>query len=474
MMKKLFISNNKAQSLMVLISLSFMAMIFLGGCASNMTGYYSGLRQDIVKENYEDAADKVSKYKEKYGTNNVLMFYLDTGIINHYAGIYEISQNNFEAAKKTFDDYYTKSISAAAASFVYNDSSLPYYGEDFESIHITVFNALNYILNGQDNEAVVEARQADLLFKSQSRKVYKDDGFVRYFMGLVYENGGYLNDARVSYSLAISAYENGINNIKPPKDLIDDAYSAALKLGINDIAKSIKAKYPAAQKKDIAKGYGECIVIDYNGIVPQKVENNIEFALFRAFPYIDANQAEAGERQDYQRAKSATISAFANDYIKVSFPAYKRIAHRVNSFTIEFSSGVAVQSYMAQDIAQIAEKTLESQVAKIYTKTIARAAVKYILGKVASAEVEKQYGSGYGSLARMASNLYSSLSSIADTRGWNTLPENILMSRFYLPEGENKIIVRFLDSAGNTVKKSEIKVNVKSGKKNFIVISSPM
>jgi hypothetical protein len=64
-------------------------------------------------------------------------------------------------------------------------------------------------LQGNDNEAVVESRQADTLFKffSSEKSSYTDDPFIRYFMGLVYENGGYLNDAYISYSLALEAYK---------------------------------------------------------------------------------------------------------------------------------------------------------------------------------------------------------------------------------------------------------------------------
>ncbi|MDR1952072.1 MAG: hypothetical protein LBQ37_00985 [Elusimicrobiota bacterium] len=473
-MKDTIILISKTMVKSFMIWLPFTAAIFMSGCASNMTAYYENLRGKIDKEDYKGAAELIDKSQKKYGNNNILMFYLDAGIVNHYAFIYDISQKNFEEAKKVFDYYYTKSVGAAALSIVYNDSSMPYYGEDFESIHITVFNALNYILSGQDNEAVVEARQADYLFRGNYRKVYKDDGFVRYFMGLVYENGGYLNDAYTSYSLAIRAYENGINGIKPPKDLINDAYTTALKLGISDYAARLKSKYPSAARNDILKGYGECIVIDYNGLIPKKVEKVIQIAFFRAWAYASADNVDSSDMQDYETAKSAALSAFANDYVKAAFPAYERKPHSVYSFSIESPSlKNKTFSYEAQDLALIAEKVLESQIAKIYAKTIARAAIKFAAGKAASQYVKKEHGDGLGALTQLAANLYSSLSERADTRGWNTLPENILMSRFYLPAGENKITVEFRDKNGVIVKTQDLTVDVKENKKNFLIVGSP-
>ncbi|MDR2772841.1 MAG: hypothetical protein LBB93_05175 [Elusimicrobiota bacterium] len=457
-----------------LIGLSLAAaLFFMAGCSFNMTSYYEKLNGKLESEDYQGAADYVAKNQSKYGDRNALMFSLDAGIVNHYAFIYDVSENNFEDAKNLFSDYYTKSVSAAALSMIYNDSSMPYYGEDFESIHITIFNSLNYILSGQDNEAVVEARQADYLFKGNYRKFYKDDGFVRYFMGLVYENGGYLNDAYVSYSLAINAYEKGITGIKPPADLINDAYTSAVQLGISGYAAQLKSKYPQAQVKNIPKGYGECIVMDYNGIIPKKVERVINIAFSRAWAYASADNVDSSDMEDFQTAQSVALAVLSDDYISVAFPAYQSIPHSIYSFSVRGDSGLLGRSYEAQDLGTIAEKVLNDRIALIYAKTIARAAIKYAAGKAASNYAKEQHGDGIGLLAELSTKLYSSLSERADTRGWHTLPENILMSRFYLPAGENKITVDLIGSNGTVLRSREITVNVKEGKKNFIVLSSP-
>jgi len=467
----------KAHSLVILL-LFFTITGMLGGCASNMTGYYSDLRKSINREDYQAAADFVKKSQDEYGDKNILLYYLDYGTVLHLAGDYDQSTQNFESAKAKFDEYYTKSISAGAASMIFNDTALPYYGQDYERVYISLFEALNYILSGDDNEAAVEARQVDSLFKTfaaqnNNQNFYKDDGFIRYFMGLVYENAGYLNDAQVSYYGALKAYETGIVNIAPPQDLIDDAYTSALALHFSSRANEIKASYPQAARRVMPAGYGEVIIINYNGYIPRKVQTVMQFALFDIWPYVSQTTVDdESERRDFQTARSVSIAAFASDYVKVAFPAYQRIPNQIKYFTVD-AGGDTKQSYVAQDLAELAQKVLDDEKGKIYAKTLARAAVKYVVGKVASKAVSDATGQGgLGFLTQVAFNVANSLSETADERGWNTLPENILMSRFYLPEGENNITVQFRDFNGNVVEEKNLAVNITAGKKKFVFLRS--
>lgn len=466
----------KRHPLAVLL-LFLVAVNILGGCSFNMTNYYVNLTDKMNTGDYKSAAKLVEKTESKYGSKNILMYYLDSGIVNHYALNFEKSVDSFEKAKEKFDDYYQKSISAGAASIVFNDSTMPYYGQDFERTHIAVFEALNFILQGKDVEAAVEARQINTLFnvfavQKKNKNFYKDDGFIRYFMGLVYENAGELNDAQISYYLALKAYKDGIVAIAPPKDLINDAYTTALNLGFTSRANEIKSMYPSAKKVNIPKGYGECIIINYNGFIPKKIEKVFNFALFDIWPYI--NEAEIDndkEQQEFERAKNIIISGFANDYVKVSFPKYQRIPNSIKTFSVEVHEK-NLNAYLAQNLSQLAEKVMDDEIAKIYAKTLARAAVKYALGKVAAKTVKDQTDNTWGAITQIGFNLYSSLSETADRRGWNTLPDTIQMLRFMLPEGENTFTVVYKDDKGNIIEKEDVKINIREGKKNFIYLRS--
>lgn len=474
--RKIIETIMKAHPYWVLPLLLFSVM--LGGCASNMRGYYTELEAKMDIGDYKAAAKLVDKSKGKYGKKNVLMYYLDSGMTNHLAENYKESTKSFESAKDTFYDYYQKSITAGAASMVFNDSAMPYYGENYERIHINVFEALNFIEESDRNSAVVEARQVNTLFKTFAaeknyKNFYRDDGFVRYFMGLVYESGGFLNDAHVSYYLALGAYKNGLAGINPPDDLINDAYTTAIIMEMPDRAREIKTNYPQAKKVFIPKGYGELVIVGYNGSMPKKIDNILEFALFDIWPYVNQVEVSSDEQADFEKARSMAVSAFANDYIKVAFPKYQRIPNKVKSFSVSYGEGAKNSSYEAQNFAEIAEKCLKNDIGKIYAKTLARAAVKYAVGKSVSKAVDDNTdGSGWGTLTQIGFNIFNSATATADKRGWRTLPENILMARIHLPEGENTVTVNYLGAYGEKLSSETFTVSIENGKKTFKVIRS--
>jgi hypothetical protein len=453
--------------------------LFFSGCASNMTAYYGKVRTKIDAGEYQEAAKLVDKSQKVYGSKNMLMYYFDGGIINHFAKNYDVSSKKFEDAKALYAQYYQKSIFAGVASMFFNDSTIAYYGNEFERAHVSIFEALNYILEGRTNEAVVEARQIDTLFKNWSveqnyKNFYKDDGFIRYFMGLVYENAGYLNDAHISYYRALQAYKKGVIPLKIPDELIDDAYTSALNLGMSQRANEIKKNYPQAKEHIIPAGFGECIIVNYNGFVPEKIEHILEFALGQIWGYVGSVEVDDDkESKDFQKAKSIGISLFAKDYIKVSFPKYKDIKNKIYKFNIT-ANNKEFKSVLVQNVSAIAKKSLDDKVGKIYAKTLARAAVKYVIGKSVSGKVEESSGNALGVLSQITFNLYNSLSEKADTRAWNTLPDTVLMARFYLPKGKQSITINYLSKSGRILDSQAIELDIVEGKKIFYVVRNSM
>jgi hypothetical protein len=471
------VRKRKIASLKILIILSAFTLIaMISGCASTLTGYYSKLRTKIDSGDYVCAAKFVDKSEGKYGSKNILMYYLDSGVVNHLAKDYEKSSKKFELAKGKFRQYEQKSVTTGVSSMLVNDNVMPYYGKDFERVHICVFESLDYVLSGRDDDAVVEARQIDSLFKnfavdSNYKNFYKDDGFVRYFAGLIYENAGYLNDAFISYSMALKAYKNGMPEIATPKDLIDDAYTSALVLGMPDKASEIKKNFPLAKKRIIPEKCGECILFDYNGFVPEKVETAIEFALGDIWAYVDVANLDSKDIADFEKAKSIGVAAFARDYVKVAFPKYRDFDNRITSFRVKHENREE-QSVLTQDLGKIAKACLKNDTAKVYAKTLSRAAIKYIISKAVSKELGRQGGDGAEQFSQALLNVFSAATSSVDRRAWNTLPDTILMSRFFLLEGVHSLKVNFIDKKGKVIESQDIEVNIVSGKKNFVFVRS--
>jgi tetratricopeptide (TPR) repeat protein len=124
---------------------------------------YRDIDVNINAEAYDQALSIIAAGQESkkpvYPKKNLIMYYLDKGVVEHYAGKYKESAEDFEEAEHLIEEAYTKSISAETASFVANDNTKDYAGEDYEDLYTNVFNALNYYHNGNVEGAGVEVRQ---------------------------------------------------------------------------------------------------------------------------------------------------------------------------------------------------------------------------------------------------------------------------------------------------------------------------
>jgi len=87
---------------------------------------------------------------------------------------------------------YAASISENALSFVVNDATVSYAGDDYEQVLVHLYMALNYLELGQRDEARVEALQVDTKLREIGEKIpankFTEDALSRYLTGMIYEN----------------------------------------------------------------------------------------------------------------------------------------------------------------------------------------------------------------------------------------------------------------------------------------------
>ena len=440
----------------------------------------------MIENNAENAQNLINSSKKHYGNKNKLLYYLDLGFILHTTKNYQKSNTVFKQAKKIYDENYTKSISAGVFSLFANDNIIPYYGNSYEMAYVNVFCALNYILQGQNNEAVVEARQVDNLFKKQvadsnGKAFYTDDPFIRYFMGIVYENAGYYNDAVISYKLALKNYsDNNIYNLKPPQDLIYSLYTLYVKLGFSQEATELKQQYSITETEK-TDNFGELIIVNYNGLSPKKTDNIIEMSFYKAWPYFTSVKVESYEQEQAEKVREAVRAGFSDDYIKIAFPKYERYKNQISYFMIEelnFEKAENIpqyKSYETCDIGSLLINALQRENAATYSKTIARAVGRYVLAKVITNQIrqkESNSNHSFSILANSILNITNSLLEKSDKRSWRTLPEQINMSRIYLQEGIHTLNIKYMDSSKNIIYQEQTVVHIKQNEKTFVITKS--
>lgn len=430
--------------------------LYLFSCAPPIT-HYAKVNQGLLQQDYDAALKLIEENKEQYAKRNAALYYLEKGIVSHYASAYQESNDSLAKAESIMDDLYTKSISKQAASFMINDNTIPYRGEDFENAMVNLFMALNYMGMDLKEDALVESRKVDnklniinSRYEEDKKNVYKEDAFIRFLMGVLYETDGELNDAFISYRKAEEIYHNDYSQnygVSPPPFLIENLLSSAQAMDFHEEVSEFQKKYPHVtyMNPDEKNEMAEIYFIHYNGLGPVKVEKSWQVAM--PDMYLAKIAYPDFERQNYQITQSElTLQNVASD-------ASYRLA-----------------TALMEDIGSIAIMNLENKISRIKTKAIARATTKYLATKASSKEAKKRGGAMLGLVVQVAGNIASVATEQADIRHWRLLPAEIRVGRVIVPPGDYEGKIEFVNAGGSVVSTKSVEhFTVKAGEKRFFI-----
>jgi hypothetical protein len=419
------------------------AGLFLFSSCAPSVKHYPQVNQYLLSRNYDSAYNVVEKSKGTYAERNAVLYYLDKGIISHFAGRFKDSNRSFFKAESLMDELYTKSISKEAASFVISDNTVPYRGEDFEMAMVNLFLALNYAGLGSWEDAVVEARKVDAKlnlinskYEEGKKNVYKEDGFIRFLMGVFYDAEDEINDAFISYRNAEEIYRKDYvpnYGVSPPSILIENLLTSADSMDFYQESAQLKQHYPDVTFMDSETKSTMAVVfiIHYNGLCPEKVEEHFLIPM----------------RDGY--------------VMKIAYPKFRKRSYRISRGEVTLRSLDTGKSYsfstvLMEDIASIAVMNLENRINRVKAKAIARATAKYLASAAASKAVEEQHGALAGMLTRMTANIASVATEQADVRHWRLLPAEIRVGRVIVPPGEYSGSMHFVSTGGAVLYSGQI------------------
>ncbi len=474
-----------------------LSLIFLSltSCATTKVNeFYNDLAPLIEQRNISGAVNFAEDFYQDCDKYNKLLYSLELGMLYHLNGNFKESNEVFEKAK------YIYSMKDYTSTFFNDDTLLPsyYLGEDYEMAYTNFLCALNYLktrkFKGKKDEAAVEARQANNLFNKikidKKNTIYQDDPFIRYFMGLVYQNAGFLNDAMVSYKLALTAYANyNICDVDVPEDLVNNLYTLYCHYGLTTDAKNLRKTYPYA-KQLYTNDNGTLFIINYNGLAPKRVEQIITLSFDLAWDkYYKINNMY---RHDVERE-------FDVHEISAAFPIYQEYYNRISSFEIEATNEddttkkYTSKSYFVTNLATILEKHLpEPNYRAVFYSRINR----YVVALKEIENIRERYEQKKHEILNdrelnkntkkrllenldreTASNVRSIKNSVnilnkVDLRSWRSLPEEINMATLSLPKGKYTIIIKYLDKDGKLIQKQELKTKIRKNRNRFLLTNS--
>ncbi|GMO23952.1 MAG: hypothetical protein Ta2B_03280 [Termitinemataceae bacterium] len=351
----------------------------------------------IIVDAQTPAAGKKKPKKPIYRSGNSILMYLDKGLLEHYAGRYENSYKDLIQAERAIEDAYTKSITQNAASFIANDNTKDYAGEDYEDIYVNIFNALNayHAKNGQALALLNDLTAAGGELVKISQKYDQDDKKAKSALTSIAEGAGtvftfgtvqwpeqkpitFTNSALARYLSAVFLLADG-NKDSARFNMFElqNAYKTP-------IYKNAGLKIPAAlvvsgargdetgPLLDIPKGMGQLNVLAFSGLSPIKKES-IDYV---AFPFLIPFYPAL-----------LNFPSLASGQLKI--PVLVKRTSTITGVSVAVEGGKPFKLDMLEDIGAVVTDTFNGRISSIYVKTYSRVVGKLIVAAISGKAAEE-------------------------------------------------------------------------------------
>ena len=439
--------------------LPFFALLCLNlGCG----GYKMGeIYSSLEAGNPEAALDYLD---EKAPDKENLPFLFERGLVAHYADRYQESNTALSRAESISEDLYTRSISKEAAALLTTDLVRPYPGARYERLLSHYYRILNYLYLNEIEDALVECRRATRLIRYYVNEDEDYDffgaPFLAYLTGILFESSGELNDAFISYQQAEEYYERASSKtgVSFPENLGVSLVRLARQLGFSEEEALYRRRFGDPHER--TKGYGELILFYESGYVPSKYEETLTFPILKSDLSEDDTKKGRKKRKNSEFARTL-VSRRGKSYSKskleyllhVAMPAIRSNRPQLTGIAVE-ASNVEQRGILVADVQTMAIETLKSQEGGILLRTVARALLKYLAYREVTKKSEDESESEeeadrtkeiFMDLLGRAVNVVNIATERADTRSWQTLPNQIFLVRMRLPAGSHTVTLLFSD-----------------------------
>jgi hypothetical protein len=428
-------------------------LALLSGCASLP---YAKVESALRGGDFAAAADTVKAAEKDYGGKARVLYLMDRCMTLHLAGDYAGSNAAIEEASRIIDSLYTKSISSEAGSFLMNDMSLPYRGENYERVMLHLWGMLNYAALGDREGALVEAHKADALLKEFTQDkgpgavAYREDALARYVSATLYEGGSRqeLWDAYLDYKKADEAFDLYLRLYGTPKPrrLKADLQRLAEGLGEKEDLERWRARdgqQDYVPLETTRRDQAELVVLLYDGLAPLKISVSSHLPV----------SLDDGTQQ----------------YFSLALPKALARPLPVPEASLSADGAGEARFELFQDINAIAQNELREKAGALAVKATARALAKFQAARAIQKEAAKA-GGGAQIVSFLATNIYGLVSEQADTRGWRTLPGRVYLARLALAPGRRQVRVKV--QAGGESRELDLGTQeLKAGQKLFLKAS---
>jgi hypothetical protein len=374
---------------------------------------------EVEREEFAQAAAVLeSKKTTIYREKDMVLYYLDKGMLDHLAGNYRESSVSLEDGERAIEENFAVSVSQEVGMILVNERSREYDGEDYEDVYLNAFNALNYYHQGELDEALVEIRRMNNKLRNLSVKYGAVTSGVQ---RLALENGvevpknynasvQFDNSALARY-LGMLFYrgDGALDDVRIDRDQLMLAFANAPEIYTHPVPSSIDGELA------IPAGMARLNVIAFAGKTPVKTETTTRIPL-------------------------------GLNWIKIALPVMTARPSLISSAVVELDSGERFDLELLENLGTVAAATFERKKSVIYARTVVRASIKgissVVLG-VAAEESKKDEDSFLFGLLSLGAQLFAEASEQADLRVSRYFPGKAYVGALNVEPGIYSFTVHF-------------------------------
>ncbi|MFN3189887.1 MAG: hypothetical protein ACE361_05135 [Aureliella sp.] len=420
-----------------LIAASIVCVALASGCATHAKRLASP-RTSFYGGDLQRASAQLLKLEEKRSHDRSVVE-LDLAMVELFQGNVDSAEARLRAIRDNWDHYEQSSLAESASSYILDDNTRAYSGEDYERILVRVMLTLcSLVGDGVDAESYslqTLAKQQELL--SRARKRWDENLEDQYCVPPIapYLRGVLRESTLSDYHEAEKHYRRAA--MLMPEDSFVEA----------DILRSQNGVHSQP-------GHGVVYVIALVGRGPYKEE------------------VSAPATQAALQAADAILSAIGEYSVPPTLAPVKVPAILCPPKPFDLV-GVAVDGVPASttmpitDLDQLATDSYQAKYPQLLARTVARRIVKK--GTIYAAKDHFEADSDLASIAFSAAGVLWEATESADTRCWGLLPREIQILRLELPAGVHRLELEPV-AAGNVVAKpTTCSLRVANGQNSYVL-----
>jgi len=371
-------------------------LMLLSGCSSRVL---LRARSDFYSGDYALASQLLSGI-DKIPKRDRLLFLMEKGLILHHNGDYKESIQVLTQAVDLMEEQEVISVSQQTASLITTEWLTEYKGEYEERLLVHAYLMMNYLLAGEHEDALVEAKQALEIYDRYPS--CSQDYFTRALIAHCYEAMGEINDAYIEYKKLAQFMPN-------PKPVAGKLFALASQLGYEDEVQEYRNYLdPAEQDSWLNERSGEMVAFVSQGRSPVKIPRNIILPPSIRFSFIE-----------YESRTGKYIPPDVDRSV---------------------SAGSRVSIIITSDVGEVLGASVRERLKAILAKETARVVAKEAIANSANDKTLE-------AILRISFFLLEE----PDTRSWQTLPAYMTLIVVPLNEGKNQIYINnFFNNEGGT------------------------